>query len=298
MESKCNVIKDILPLYAEDMVSTDTKMFVEEHLEHCTECRAEFEWIRKPVAFVPDTDVTPLKNLKKKLLVKRIQTIFFTATLVFAVLVSVFAILTSPKFFPYSDSLMNVIENPDKTVTITFDNKVTGYSCTKRFDSETGAEVYCINAWNTFLDLRFSNRGKQNIVISPVNTDVQVYYAQNDGSEDVLIYGSYKNTNEGTVTLPRLILMLYFLLALFVFVVLIALRFLLRKKETVTIWIDRVILFPLAYIMAHFCTKGISFETYSSQRDFCIIIFVAILLYCTMLTGFSLYKAKKERKEK
>ncbi|MCI8714118.1 MAG: zf-HC2 domain-containing protein, partial [Ruminococcus sp.] len=35
MNDKCNLIRDILPLYVEDMVSTDTREFVSEHLEHC-----------------------------------------------------------------------------------------------------------------------------------------------------------------------------------------------------------------------------------------------------------------------
>ena len=43
MKKECNIIKDILPLYVEDMVSADTSAFVEEHLEKCAECRAELE---------------------------------------------------------------------------------------------------------------------------------------------------------------------------------------------------------------------------------------------------------------
>ena len=62
MSDKCNIIKDILPLYVEDMVSTDTKEFVREHLEHCAECHAEFERMREPAGFDPDTDIVPLKK--------------------------------------------------------------------------------------------------------------------------------------------------------------------------------------------------------------------------------------------
>ena len=48
MSNKCNLIKDILPLYAEDMVSTDTREFVSDHLESCEKCRAELEHMGKP----------------------------------------------------------------------------------------------------------------------------------------------------------------------------------------------------------------------------------------------------------
>lgn len=78
MSNKCNLIKDILPLYVEDMVSTDTREFVDEHLKHCAECHAEYESMRNSPKFVPeiDTDIAPLKRIKKDLYIKRLQTIF------------------------------------------------------------------------------------------------------------------------------------------------------------------------------------------------------------------------------
>ena len=298
MSDKCNLIKDILPLYVEDMVSADTREFVSEHLQYCAECHAEFERMQKATNFIPDaapdTDIVPLKRVKRDLFIRRLQTICFTAILACAIVTVIFGILTSPKFFPYSDNLLNVIDVPDGSVIITFDSEVTGYSCNEVFDNETEMEIYRINAWTTTWDLHLSNRGKQNMVI-PVDseTEIQILYAQNDGSEDVLIYGANQNTEENGVTLPRLILMPYFLLAFLAFVVLAILRLLLRNKQAIVVWIDRAIPFPISYMAAQLCTKGFNFTTYSSQRDFCMIILVAILLYFAMLTGKSLYKAKR-----
>ena len=39
MELNCNVIRDILPLYAEDMASNDTKKLIEGHLCGCDACK-------------------------------------------------------------------------------------------------------------------------------------------------------------------------------------------------------------------------------------------------------------------
>lgn len=39
MEIKCNIIKDLLPLYTDQMLSTDSIQMVEEHLQHCESCR-------------------------------------------------------------------------------------------------------------------------------------------------------------------------------------------------------------------------------------------------------------------
>ena len=291
MNNKCNLIRDILPLYVEDMVSTDTREFVSEHLEHCEACRAAFEHMRKPADIIPDADIVPLKRIKKELFIKRLQTVFLTAILACAIVTVLFGILTSPKFFPYSDDLFHVNSGTDGSITIAFDNKVTGYSCRKEFNDET--EIYQINAWTTTWDIYSSNRGKQNMVIpSDRETNIQIFYAQNDGSEDVLIYGTNDNAYQDTVTLPRQIFLPYFILAFLVLVILAVLRFLLKNKHAMIVWIDRAILFPISYMAAHLCTKGINFMSYSSQRDFCVIILVAMLFYFAMLTAKSLYKAK------
>ncbi|SHJ73410.1 Putative zinc-finger [Hathewaya proteolytica DSM 3090] len=299
MSNKCNLIKDILPLYVEDMVSAETREFVSDHLEHCEECHEEFEHMRKTTEFIPDTDIAPLKRIKKELFIKLLQTIFFTVTLVCSIVVVVFGVLTTPKFFPYSNSLLDIIDNHKGKIIIGFDDKVTGYSCIKEFNSETETEVYRINAWTTTWDLYSSNHGKQNMVI-PFSSEnkIQIFYAQNDGSEDVLIYGVNENAGENTVTLPRLILMPYFILAFLAFVVLAMARFLLKNKSVIIVWIDRTILFPISYMAAHLCIKGIDFTTYSSQRDFCIIMLVAIVFYFAMLTGEILYKAKRRNPKK
>lgn len=299
MSNKCNLIKDILPLYVEDMVSTDTREFVDEHLEHCAECHAEYESMRNSSKFVPeiDTDIAPLKRIKKDLYIKRLQTIFFTAILACAAAMIIFGFLTSPKFISYSDDLLNVIDSNNGNIIVAFDDEVTGYNCIKEFNGET--EVYRLNAWTTTWDLHSTKRGNQNVVIpSEDKSKIQIYFSQNNGSGDVLIYGLNDNTQQDIVTLPRQIFLPYFVLAFLALVILAVLRFLLKNKQAIIVWIDRAILFPISYMAAQLFTKGINFTSYSSQRDFCIMILVAVLLYLAMLTGISLYKARKEKSPK
>ena len=71
MKNECNIVRDILPLYVEDMVSADTSAFVEEHLEKCAECRAELEDMKRPGGVEKrnvsvEDEVMPLKAFKKK----------------------------------------------------------------------------------------------------------------------------------------------------------------------------------------------------------------------------------------
>ena len=57
MKTECSIVKDLLPLYIEDMVSEETAQFVLEHLNVCADCKAEYG------ALMSDS---PLTNIEKK----------------------------------------------------------------------------------------------------------------------------------------------------------------------------------------------------------------------------------------
>ena len=46
MKNECSIVRDILPLYLENMVSNETGTFVKEHLKDCPECTAELEALK------------------------------------------------------------------------------------------------------------------------------------------------------------------------------------------------------------------------------------------------------------
>jgi hypothetical protein len=93
MKNEFNIIRDILPLYVEDMVSADTSAFVEEHLEKCAECRADWENLKKTsqIEEVPlakqDNDILPLRAIKKKW--KRKKAVLICTTVLITILISV-----------------------------------------------------------------------------------------------------------------------------------------------------------------------------------------------------------------
>lgn len=46
MKNECSIVRDILPLYLEDMVNDDTADFIKEHLRECSECNKIFETMK------------------------------------------------------------------------------------------------------------------------------------------------------------------------------------------------------------------------------------------------------------
>lgn len=296
MRNDCKLVQDLLPLYVEAMVSEETQEFVEDHLASCADCRAEAERLKKPVQFVADTDATPLKKLKQKLRLQKAQAMLFTAVFVLALAVSVGSILTAPQYFAYAEDLFSVTENGNGSITIAFDDAVTGYSLSKYLDAETGIEVYHLSAWNTIWDLRFAQRGTQNLVL-PANQATAVFYAQNNGAEDVFVYGTDPNPGGGIMTLPRLFLGTYFMIAVITAMVLGVLLFFNRKNEAARVWCERAFLLPVAYVIGHLSVKGLAMQSFSAQRDFFSIVLAAVLLYGALLLGLNLYRLKQEKRE-
>lgn len=65
MKLECEVIRDLLPLYAEHMASPASTALVEEHLKTCPACRTELEQMEQPVPVRPEAqEDAPLKSIK------------------------------------------------------------------------------------------------------------------------------------------------------------------------------------------------------------------------------------------
>lgn len=87
MKLDCEVIRDLLPLYAEHIASPASTALVEEHLESCDACREELRQMQMPVPVQPEPQPdAPLKGIRKTLQKKSIRTV---AAAVLAVLCAV-----------------------------------------------------------------------------------------------------------------------------------------------------------------------------------------------------------------
>ena len=75
MKTECSVVRDLLPLYVEDMVSEETAAYIGEHLETCEGCRAELESLKgsAEIAVIEEKpamradNAKPFKKIMKKM---------------------------------------------------------------------------------------------------------------------------------------------------------------------------------------------------------------------------------------
>ena len=74
MKLEYDVIRDLLPLYAEKLASPASSALVEQHLAECPACRAQLEQMEKPVPVQPEPQPdAPLRSIRKTLQKKSIR---------------------------------------------------------------------------------------------------------------------------------------------------------------------------------------------------------------------------------
>ena len=111
MKKECSVVQDVLPLYLENMVSEGTKVFVEEHLENCSDCTAEWERLKSEkqmdAAGMPqrERDVKVITAVKKKI-AKSLLKAVAAVCLVFAALLSAVLLYTGISYPVTKDNIL------------------------------------------------------------------------------------------------------------------------------------------------------------------------------------------------
>ena len=298
MKNECSIVRDLLPLYAESMVSPETASFMEEHLKDCEHCRKEYERLKAPCAVPAQDDAAPLLMLQKKMAAKRLRTIVLTAVFAVALLVSAFAVLDAPVYLPYTEELLAVEPVGENGLQITFDPSVTDFNYTVYQDPDGGNFYYCdVEAWYSLWDRWFSGGEElRTAVVFPAKPyPVTVMYCPNDGTESICVYG--EAGEGGSIALPRLALGYYLILAVLALAVLFAAWLVAKGRPRQRVWIERIMLYPVSYLISHGIVVGFRAISYSLVRDFRLILFVSLLLYCGLLLAHSAWGLKKEIKE-
>lgn len=117
MKDECSIVRDLLPLYAEGMLSEDSAAFVKEHLDTCEECRALSAGEEPSAPTDADTEQRTgeagvLRTLKKKLRKQTWCAIFITAAVVLLVTlmlrlnsIDYLAAISSAEQYTFSDRM-------------------------------------------------------------------------------------------------------------------------------------------------------------------------------------------------
>ncbi|WP_311480920.1 zf-HC2 domain-containing protein [uncultured Anaerococcus sp.] len=85
MKYECDVVKDLMPLYIDDVLSENSKIFVKDHIDSCEACRKYYEKLTSEVKIPVSRetrkyDLKPMEYLKANLsrkIIKRVLAVVF-----------------------------------------------------------------------------------------------------------------------------------------------------------------------------------------------------------------------------
>lgn len=116
----CDVIKDLLPLYIDEVVSDDSKKIIEEHIASCEGCRVLMQQMEEDITIPVSRDakqqeimfLTKVQSMIKR---KNVRTGIIAALTSAIVVIGMYCLMCLPtKVIPYEEGLVDITEQGDK----------------------------------------------------------------------------------------------------------------------------------------------------------------------------------------
>ena len=290
---ECGIVRDLLPLYQEGMLSPESVEFLAEHLKTCPACRAEREKLAvEPLPPEEKTETAPeLENVRRKLRRQRRRTAVLAVCLTLALAMALFARLTERHYFPEPKGVVSVVSQAGSgEKVLRFAGDVTGAAVSYQ-KAEGGGSAVFLRVWWTEWDRLFGNTLSE----MPAPQGSAVYFSPNNGSDDILLWGRDQAPGGGVISLPRLALAYYAALALAALAALGLLALALRRRKS-GLWLRRAALAPAAYLLGELLVRGLTTVSYSMERDFALILVTALFLYPALLLADELRAERQRRK--
>lgn len=215
--NNCEIIRDLLPLYADEICSESSKQLVEEHIAACESCKNELEDYRYNTGIdIDEIDEKQAlqnfsKRLKKSNLKKTVISVVLCLTLIFSVGYIMFVPETTQK---YTDDLVNVKipvdEGIDAHINLPNYRKISWFTV---YNEEKEVDVYLTvkhnlftrifkdsdksdNFWRTngFGCVSYQDGGSD--YIHPDNTVKNIYYVDGDITKAEIILSDPDESND------------------------------------------------------------------------------------------------------
>lgn len=128
MDISCDIIRDILPLYAEDLVSDATRALVDDHLCTCDPCTRQLGILKKAAQLPVEVDTGALKRVGDTIRRRRILTVAAAVMTVLTILVCAVGWLNVTVYLDPEDAVIDVEAQEDGSLRYTVYDYVMGHS--------------------------------------------------------------------------------------------------------------------------------------------------------------------------
>lgn len=192
MKISCDIIKDVLPLYAEDMVSNATKEMVDEHICDCEGCTRELESLKKTEKLPVETDVSALKRVGDSIRRRRILAVMAVLLFVGTVLIGGALMLDATIYLSAHEAVKDIYVEGD-TVKIVWGDQITGTGAASRTEAPGN---YAVVAWTRLGNILFPT---ERIPYEQLADDVKALITkdQYDSMDNISTY-NLEDCNAGT----------------------------------------------------------------------------------------------------
>ena len=114
MKNECSVVKDLLPLYLEGLVSEETSQYIGEHLESCQSCRSALEELKAGEENMTKNEVISPKSADgsrpfKKIMKKMNRRFYFLAYSLVIFFIFLGLSLTGGENLMYNSLIMPIV---------------------------------------------------------------------------------------------------------------------------------------------------------------------------------------------
>lgn len=126
MKLSCSIIQDLLPLYAEDLASEDTRTLVEEHLRDCEDCANVLNSMKTTAPIPVETSPESLGQVKRSIRRRRLISVMAAVMTVITIASAVFTYMFTPFQLTKEQALDDFYIREDGAVVIDYSPYVTG----------------------------------------------------------------------------------------------------------------------------------------------------------------------------
>lgn len=145
MKISCDVIRDILPLYAENMVSSDTREMVEAHICDCQGCMKELEELKHSQKLPVEADVRSLKRVGDSIRRRRVLSVMAVLLLTATILIGGALMLDAKIYLSAGEAVQEIYVDGD-AVKIIWNDQITGTSSAMSMEN---IDNYAVTAWTS-----------------------------------------------------------------------------------------------------------------------------------------------------
>lgn len=151
MDISCDIIRDLLPLYAEDLVSEDSRKLVDEHLCTCDPCTKQLGILKKATQIPIEVETSSLKRVEYT--IRRRKTLTVTAALMTAIslIMTVITFLFTPYALTAEEAIEGVELREDGGFAIDYASGINGTAGQAVFDVDNWGMICHTNRYDWYL---------------------------------------------------------------------------------------------------------------------------------------------------